>query len=125
MAESVTFELLDINGNLIITDNSTIGTLISKSDKVQVLKSKSVKAQEGVLFFNDAIIIGPPGEDILVQVVADSIDKAKIEKSYSSISVVKDVYLMMHMRLCVVGEHQSSDNKCIVCADGFYSLNDN
>lgn len=34
MAESVTFELRDIYGNLMVTDNSTVGTLISKSNKV-------------------------------------------------------------------------------------------
>lgn len=85
--------MVDIDNNLIVTDNSTIGTLSAHTSQVQVMKSKSVKAQEGTLFFNDAIIIGPPGENILIKLNADSINEENIMRSYPSITTYKTIYL--------------------------------
>ena len=54
----------------------------SVASDVQVMKSKSVKAVSGEFTFDDVIIIGPPGRDILLKITSDSIIADKITKAF-------------------------------------------
>mmetsp|Transcript_7339 Transcript_7339/g.6557 ORF Transcript_7339/g.6557 Transcript_7339/m.6557 type:complete len:118 (-) Transcript_7339:2116-2469(-) len=36
--------------------------------------------------------------------------------------MVKDIYIKGFLRYCIRGEYESTDNKCLVCQDGFYNL---
>lgn len=61
---------------------------------------------------------------MLLKLNVDTINKDKLQKAFSD-RPYEDVYLLAHMRICIRGEHQTSDNKCQVCSDGFYTLKDN
>ena len=61
ITQSVSLYMEDEVGRVITTDNSSVAVLSSVSSSVQVMKSKSVTAVNGVFTFDDAIIIGPPG----------------------------------------------------------------
>ena len=89
------------------------------------MKSKSVTAVKGIYTFDDVIIIGPPGSNILLKISSNSINKAMIANAFPSLGTIPDIYLTGYLRYCIRGEYQSSDNKCIVCSDGFYTLNEN
>ncbi len=89
------------------------------------MKSKSVESKQGIFTFDDVIIIGPPGRTILLKITTDSIKQAKITNAFASLGQIPDIYVKAYLRLCTRGEYQSSDNKCIVCSDGFYTLNEN
>lgn len=90
------------------------------------MKSKSVKSVEGIFEFNDVIVVGPPGTDILLKVTTDSISKDKIEKAYPGLwQKLPEIYLKGRLRLCIRGEFQTTDYKCIQCSDGFFTLSDN
>lgn len=54
----------------------------SLSPSVTVMKSKSVQASQGVYTFNDVIIVGPPGTDILLSITSDAINMGKIMNAY-------------------------------------------
>lgn len=95
------------------------------SANLQVMKSKSVKATQGVFKFDDVIIIGPPGTDILLKITTESIKPSKITKAFPERGTIPDIYVKGKLRLCTRGEYQTSDNKCIVCSDGFYTLMEN
>lgn len=49
------------------------------------MKSKSVRSSKGIFTFDDVIIIGPPGKDILLKVNSDSIKPAKIVAAFTGI----------------------------------------
>ncbi len=61
-----------------ITDNSSVAVMSSVTNDVQVMKSKSVRSVQGFFTFDDVIIIGPPGKDILLKVNSESIKPEKI-----------------------------------------------
>ena len=89
--------------------------------EVQVMKSKSVTADRGIYTFDDVIIIGNPGTDILLSISSDAIKSSIIERANEGM-VVKQIYFRGYLRYCTRGEYQSSDGKCIVCPEGFYTL---
>jgi hypothetical protein len=57
------------------------------------MQTKTVTAVNGSFIFNDAIVIGPPGTNIILQVTSDSIDSSKITKAFPWLGVVPDIYL--------------------------------
>jgi hypothetical protein len=90
------------------------------------MKSKSVKASFGRFTFDDVIVVGPPGTDILLKVNTDSISKEKIANAYPLLKrSFPDIYIKGRLRLCLKGEFQTTDYKCIMCSDGFFTLEDN
>ena len=77
----------------------------SQSPFVTVMKSKSVKALEGVFEFNDVIVVGPPGTEILLKVKTDSISKDNIEKAYPGfLATLPEIFIKGRLRLCLRGE---------------------
>lgn len=115
---------MDETNRILNTDNTSVAVMSSIASEVQVMKSKSVKSIDGIFTFDDVIIIGPPGRDIILKITSDSIISDKITKAFP-ILAQQNVYLKAFLRLCTRGEYQSSDNKCIVCSDGFYTLKEN
>jgi hypothetical protein len=90
------------------------------------MKSKSVKATYGRFTFDDVIVVGPPGTEILLKVNTDSISKDKIANAYPKLKdSLPEIYIKGKLRLCLRGEFQTTDYKCIVCSDGFFTLTDN
>lgn len=88
-----------------ITDNSSVAIMSSQSPNVTVMKSKSVKAQSGRFVFDDVIVVGPPGTDILLKVTTDSISKEKIANAYPKLNgTLPDIYVKGKLRLCLRGE---------------------
>lgn len=124
MSESVALELIDEVGRVISTDNSSSAVMSSISAGVQVMKSKSVTSTEGMFNFNDVIIIGPPGNSILLTIACDSINPTMIANAFPNITQ-EQIYVLAYLRLCDRGEYQTSDNKCIQCSDGFFTLQPN
>ncbi|CDW86291.1 UNKNOWN [Stylonychia lemnae] len=100
---------------------TSLATLSSSSNSdIQILKSKTVQAQDGVFNFDDVIIIAKPGSNITLSIVVDSIDKVKLRTVLGR--DVQDIQIYAKMRLCERGEYQTPDNKCSVCSEGFYQL---
>lgn len=72
---SVSLELFDINGILIVTDNTSVATMVPvDSNSVNLLKAKFVTAKKGTFVFNDVIIVSNPGTNVTVKIEVDSID---------------------------------------------------
>lgn len=86
MSENVTLELIDEVGRLVITDNSSTAAMSSISPGVSVMKSKSVTSQEGIFLFDDVIVIGPPGNSILLTIACDSINPQMIANAFPNIT---------------------------------------
>eukprot|EP00347_Sterkiella_histriomuscorum_P014519 403360570 len=110
ITSSVSLILQDEYGKILNTDNSSAAVMNSILSEVQVMKSKSVQAVNGIFTFDD--------------ITTDSIVSAKITKAFPQFTQNK-VYLKAKLRLCTRGEYQSTDNKCIICSDGFYTLKEN
>jgi hypothetical protein len=125
LTQNLTLTLLDNAERVVVTDNSSTGTMNSLDSSVQVMKSKSVKAVSGTYTFNDVIVIGPPGTAILLKITSDTISTSKIAAAFPSLGTYQDIYVQAYLRLCTRGEYQSSDNKCIVCQEGFYTVGEN
>jgi hypothetical protein len=69
------------------------------------MKSKSVKSSLGRFTFDDVIVVGPPGSDILLKVTTDSISKEKIANAYPDlIDRLPDIYIKGRLRYCLRGE---------------------
>lgn len=66
------------------------------------MKSKSVKASQGTFTFDDVIVVGPPGTDILLKITTDSINKEKIARAYPELTgnALPDIYIRGQLRLC-------------------------
>lgn len=108
------------------TDNSSVAVMSTLSPNVTVMKSKSVRADQGRFLFDDVIVVGPPGSEILLSITTDSISKDKISKAYPTLSgKLPDIYIKAKLRYCIKGEYQTTDYKCIMCSDGFFTLSDN
>ena len=73
ITSNITLKLVDDTNRTLITDNSSVAVMSSNSSSVQVMKSKSVTAVSGIFTFDDVIIIGPPGTDILLKITSESI----------------------------------------------------
>jgi len=123
LGTSVSFELQSIEGQSILTDNTSYAIVNSISSDVQVQKEKTVTAVNGVFTFNDLLVIGEPGSSILLEVQTAAVDSSIIEKAYGF--TPQKIYLLAYLRICISGEYQSSDGKCITCPDGFYTLSEN
>lgn len=104
MTTIVELTLLDDSDRVLITDNSSIAVMNSIAPDVQVMKSKSVRAVQGQFIFDDVIIIGPPGRDIILKITSDSIKPEKITNAFPSIEQ-KSIYLKAFLRLCARGEY--------------------
>jgi hypothetical protein len=69
------------------------------------MKSKSVKANMGRFTFDDVIVVGPPGTEILLKVTTDSISKEKIANAYPALNGhLPDIYILGKLRFCLRGE---------------------
>lgn len=105
MTQNITLEILDEENRTMITDNSSVAIMSSQSPNVTVMKSKSVKASLGKFTFDDVIVVGPPGTDILLKVNTDSISKEKIANAYPLLKgSLPDIYIKGRLRLCLRGE---------------------
>eukprot|EP00347_Sterkiella_histriomuscorum_P014593 403360292 len=124
--QGFSFYLRDSQDSVIISDNSSTATLVAvNSQEVEVLKSKSVIANNGLYTLDDFILVASPGSEVLLKVHSDAIIKQKIQIAYPNITGLYDNYILMQLRVCLKGEYESSDKKCIECSDGFYSLESN
>mmetsp|Transcript_10414 Transcript_10414/g.10450 ORF Transcript_10414/g.10450 Transcript_10414/m.10450 type:complete len:90 (-) Transcript_10414:1499-1768(-) len=86
------------------------------------MQTKTVQATNGNLMFDDAIIVGQPGSQVLLYLSTDAINPTKIEKAFPALGSVKTMYLQGYLRLCGRAEYQSTDLKCLICADRFFNL---
>lgn len=69
------------------------------------MKSKSVRASFGRFTFDDVIVVGPPGTDILLKVNTDSVSKEKIGNAYPLLKgSLPDIYIKSRLRICLRGE---------------------
>lgn len=126
LTQNISLELLDEQNRYMSTDNQSIAIMSTTSPLVTVMKSKSVRAMKGKFTFDDVIVVGPPGTDILLKITTDSISKDKIAKAYPQLDgKLPDIYLKGRLRLCQRGEYQTTDFKCITCSDGFFTLTEN
>jgi hypothetical protein len=66
-------------------------------------------------------VIGQPGSSIILKIESNAIDPDKIEMAYQG-EKSKSIYIKAWIRLCIAGEYQSSDNKCLLCPGGFFTL---
>jgi hypothetical protein len=64
ISQNVSLYLKDDDNRVMITDNSSTAVMSCNQTGVQVMKSKTVTSMMGHLYFDDAIIIGPPGTKI-------------------------------------------------------------
>jgi hypothetical protein len=85
MSQNISLELKDDDGRLMNTDSASVAVMSSVATEVQVMKSKSVRAVGGVFTFDDVIIIGPPGRDILLKINSESIKPAKVTNAFPAI----------------------------------------
>lgn len=105
MTQNISLEILDEQNRTMITDNSSIAIMSSQLPNVTVMKSKSVKANMGRFSFDDVIVVGPPGSEILLKVTTDSISKEKIANSYPGLNDhLPDIYIKGKLRYCLKGE---------------------
>lgn len=118
---AITFEVLDNDDRVIKTANGNSATISSIDPNVQVVKSTTVTIEDGKFSFDDIVVIGEPGSSIVLKVESNAIDPEKIGKAFPD-QVPKTIYIQAELRLCIAGEYQSSDNKCLQCPDGFYTL---
>lgn len=96
---------MDQEKRTLITDNQSIAIMSSQSPNVTVMKSKSVKANSGVFQFNDVIVVGPPGTEMLLKVSTDSISREKIDKAYPGLlATLPEIFIKGRLRLCLRGE---------------------
>jgi hypothetical protein len=101
ISEAFSLTILDENLNLINTDNSSTATLEALNpDQVALYKSKTVKAKNGLLTFDDVVVVALPGSTIYLRVNPDSILKNRIQAAFPSLSLVPDIYIKGYMRLC-------------------------
>lgn len=56
----------------------------------------------------------------MLKVESDAIQADKIEKTFGF--VPPPIYIVVDLRLCLPGEYQGGDQKCLPCSDGFYTL---
>jgi hypothetical protein len=82
LAQGFSLVLQDEMGNIVVTDNSTIATMVALSNDTTLMKDKSVTAVNGVITFESVIIVAAPGTVIYLEIQADSIDNTKIAKVY-------------------------------------------
>lgn len=82
MTSNITLGMLDDQRRDMITDNTSIAIMSTLSSNVTVMKSKSVKANQGKFRFDDVIVVGPPGSEILLKINTDSINIDRISKAY-------------------------------------------
>lgn len=85
MSQNISLELKDEDNRLLITDNTSVAVMSSIATDVQVMKSKSVRSSSGIFTFDDVIIIGPPGRNILLKINSDSIKPAKLAKAFPGV----------------------------------------
>lgn len=109
---AITFELLDNDDRVIKTANGNSATISSIDPNVQVVKSTTVTVEDGKFSFDDIVVIGEPGSSIVLKVESNAIDPSKIGKAFPD-QVPKTIYIRAQLRLCIAGEYQSSDNKCL------------
>lgn len=77
------------------------------------MQTKTETAVEGTIIFNDAIIIGPPGNFTVLKISSSAINVEKIQKAYPNLDIKPFIYVIGFLRLCKRGEYQSSDYKCL------------
>ena len=101
ISEVFSLTVLDENRNLINTDNSSTATLEALNpDQVALYKSKTVKAKNGLLTFDDVVVVALPGSTIYLRVNPDSILQNRIQAAFPSLSLVPEIYIKGYMRLC-------------------------
>jgi hypothetical protein len=69
------------------------------------MKSKTVTSMMGHLYFDDAIIIGPPGTYIQLKIVSNSLDPLKTSLAFPSQKPQPEIYIDAYLRYCTRGEY--------------------
>ena len=120
MNTSIIFNLETVKEETVITDDESFASISSTSESIQVMKSKTVRATDGVFNFNDVILIGEPKNMALLKLQSAAVDPAVNLKAFNK--QTPDIYMLAYLRSCQPGEQMTKDNKCVVCQEGLYSL---
>jgi predicted outer membrane repeat protein len=112
-----TIALVDILGQVITTDNTSIGT-ISPADtqNVTVTGTNRVQAYAGVYYFSDVKITAQPGVEIKISVTSNALS------NLANDTIGNEISLKVQMRECEAGEAQVG-KECVKCGYDTYSLN--
>lgn len=104
--------LVDVYGQLVITDNSTTAMLIPQPP-IDMQGQAYTVAQQGELYFKNFSLIASPGttQSLLVKTVSGRFGGT-------------DLSLQVYMRDCLAGESQQGV-VCVVCEPGSYTLEAN
>jgi hypothetical protein len=110
---TIRIELIDHYGQLVKTDNSSIGNLLAPEDNSTAVTGRTrVTAGMGVYEFNQVKAIAKPGSQVSFRITSDAIAAGD-----SNISLA----LPVTFRECRAGEALVGSS-CEVCTAGFYSL---
>jgi len=113
MGTSIIFHLETVNEETVITDDTSFASLSSEFEDIQVMKSKTVRSKDGVITFDDVILIGQPHSYALLKLTSQAIDPYKNLNSFGIEN--KQIYMLAYLRPCEAGEQQTADNKCVLC----------
>ena len=113
--------LYDHDNQIILLDNvSKIVVKPKNTTATKVLGTDSIKVINGVAIFNNLVLIGSPGsknQDFLS--VSNAINNEIMLKQYGWVPSANSFDI--NFRSCKPGEFRS-DNECIECTEGSYSL---
>jgi len=111
------FFLKDKYGNVVATDNDTSVSLKADSDTLVLGGTTTVSPIKGVLEFDTFSVTYDPGMSGTLKVVSSDI-KSTGDDEYS-------IDIPVDLRLCILGEIQTSTKACEECPSGQYSLTEN
>jgi hypothetical protein len=113
LPEPVVIALVDHEGLIVRTDNSSIGQIYAEdSISTSVIGVTRVSAKQGVYTFTEAIVIARPGLGIKLKFASDAL---------TQLSNADELRLEAALRACVPGEAQVGQ-ECVKCQAGTYSL---
>lgn len=75
--------MVDNNDMEIVTDSTSQATLVAlDTNNVQLLKSRTVQADQGKFTFDDVIVVAYPGTQVTLKITTESINQAKNRDAY-------------------------------------------
>jgi len=104
--------LKDKYGNTVTTDNSSIASLATSEDEIVLGGITSVTASGGLYNFSSFSITATPGSSKSITINSGAIAS----------SSTNSIEIAVELRYCEAGEIQTSDNACLECDEGTYSL---
>lgn len=127
---SIDLELYDDNNNIIFIDNDSQGDILCDSNQQPIFLDKaSSKAKDGVINFENVLIISKPDSFIFCEILVSYTDSLIFVSSNDKIVPNKSnqtftINLNIKIRKCIIGEIHQPDDSCYECPTGKYSLED-